>query len=33
MTLAELITRDVDDIVGEWEQFARTTVPPAVDLT
>jgi hypothetical protein len=33
MTLAELITRDVDDIVGEWEQFARATVPPAVDLT
>ncbi len=33
MTLAELITRDVDDIVGEWEQFARTTIPPAVDLS
>lgn len=33
MTLAELMTRDVDDIVGEWEQFARTTIPPAVDLS
>lgn len=33
MTLAELITRYVDDIVSEWEQFARTTIPPAVDLT
>lgn len=33
MSLAELITRDVDDIVAEWEQFARTTIPPAVDLS
>ena len=33
MTLAESITRNVDDIVGEWEHFARTTIPPAVDLS
>lgn len=33
MTLAESITRSVDDIVGEWEHFARTTIPPAVDLS
>lgn len=33
MTLAELIAQDVDDIVEEWEQFARTTIPPAADLS
>lgn len=33
MTLAESITRNVDDIVGEWEHFARTTIPPAIDLS
>lgn len=33
MTLAELIKQDVGDIVGEWEQFARTTIPPAADLS
>lgn len=33
MTLAELIARHVDDIVGEWEHFARTTIPPAFDLS
>ena len=33
MKLAELIARDVDDIVAEWEQFARTAIPPAVDLS
>ena len=33
MTLAELIRREVDDIVREWEQFARTSIPPAQDLS
>lgn len=33
MTLAELIRRDIDDIVDEWEQFARTTIAPAQDLS
>ncbi len=33
MTLATLIRRDVDDIVGEWEEFARTTIEPAQDLS
>lgn len=33
MKLAALIARDVDDIVGEWEHFARTTIPPAADLS
>lgn len=33
MTLTELIQRDVDDIVSEWEQFARTSIPPAQDLS
>lgn len=31
--LADLITRDVDDIVSEWEQFARTSIPPAEFLS
>ncbi len=31
--LAGLITRDIDDIVSEWEQFARTSIPPAQDLS
>ena len=33
MTLAELIRREVDDIVREWEQFARTSIPPAEHLS
>jgi signal transduction histidine kinase len=33
MTLAQLIRRDIDDIVDEWEQFARTTIAPAQDLS
>lgn len=33
MTLAQLIQREVDSIVGEWEQFARTSIPPAQDLS
>lgn len=33
MTLAELIEQDVDDVVSEWEQFARTSIPPARDLS
>lgn len=31
--LSDLITRDVDDIVSEWEQFARTSIPPAEHLS
>ncbi|MFC5499707.1 ATP-binding protein [Caenimonas terrae] len=31
--LAELIRRDVDDIVDEWEQFARSSIPAAEDLS
>ena len=31
--LADRIIRDVDDIVDEWEQFARTSIPPAEDLS
>ena len=33
MTLAQLIQREIDNIVGEWEQFARTSIPPAQDLS
>ena len=33
MTLEELIRQDVDNIVGEWEQFARTSIPPAADMS
>lgn len=31
--LAVLIKRDVDDIVSEWEQFARSSIRPAQDLS
>ena len=31
--LTNLITTNVDDIVNEWEQFARTSIPPAADLS
>ncbi len=31
--LAQLIKRDVDDIVSEWEQFARSSIAPAEDLS
>lgn len=31
--LAELITRDIDNIVSEWEQFARTSIAPAANLS
>lgn len=33
MTLAQLIQGAVGDIVSEWEQFARTSIPPAQDLS
>jgi signal transduction histidine kinase len=32
-TLADRITADVDDIVDEWEQFARSSIAPAADLS
>ncbi len=33
MTLAQLIQGAVGDIVSEWEQFARTSIPAAADLS
>ena len=33
MSLADCIERDVDDIVTQWEAFARTQLPAAKRLT